>query len=92
MTAFIYSLAVRGVSASTQNRALSAVLFSFEVVLGRRLAWISDIVRSQRPARLPVVLSREAVSSLLSRLHCPAFNNNVSYSPRALQLGFRFQF
>jgi integrase len=30
---------------------------------------MNEIVRAQRPARLPVVLSREEVSSLLSRLH-----------------------
>ena len=33
-TAYLSSLAARGVSASTQNQALSAVLFLFEVVLG----------------------------------------------------------
>ena len=37
VTAFVSSLAARGVSASTQNQALSAVLFLFEVVLGQRL-------------------------------------------------------
>jgi len=37
-------------------------------VLGRRLAWMNGIVRAQRPIRLPVVLSREEVSLLLSHL------------------------
>jgi integron integrase len=68
VTAFISDLAAKGVSASTQNQALSAVLFLFEVVLGRRLAWMNGIVRAQRPIRLPVVLSREEVSLLLSHL------------------------
>ena len=68
VTAFISSLALRGVSASTQNQALSAVLFLFEVVLGRRLGWMNDIVRAQRPSRLPVVLSREEVALLLAHL------------------------
>ena len=68
VTAFVSSLAARGVSASTQNQALSAVLFLFEIVLGRRLPWMAEIVRAQRPVRLPVVLSREEVSLLLSRL------------------------
>jgi integrase len=68
VTAFLSSLAVRGASASTQNQALSAIPFLFEVVLGRRLAWMNEIVRAQRPARLPVVLSRDEVSSLLSQL------------------------
>ena len=69
VTAFLSSLAERGVSASTQNQALSAVLFLYGVVLGRQLEWMNDIVRAQRPTRLPVVLSREEVVSLLARLH-----------------------
>lgn len=68
VTAFVSSLATRGVSASTQNQALSAVLFLFEVVLGQRLGWMNDIVRAQRPVRLPVVLSRGEVALLLSQL------------------------
>ena len=73
VTAFVSSLAGRGVSASTQNQALSAILFLFEVVLGQRLGWMNRIVRAQRPARLPVVLSRDEVSSLLSRLRGPVW-------------------
>ncbi len=73
VTAFVSSLANRGVSASTQNQALSAVLFLFEVVLGQRLGWMNNIVRAQRPVRLPVVLSRDEVASLLSQLHGPVW-------------------
>lgn len=73
MTAFVSSLAGRGVSASTQNQALSAILFLYEVVLGQQLAWMTEIVRAQRPARLPVVLSRDEVSSVLSRLRGPVW-------------------
>jgi integron integrase len=68
VTAFLSKLASRGVSASTQNQALSALLFLYEVVGGGRLASMNDLVRAQRPVRLPVVLSREEVSLLLSRL------------------------
>jgi integron integrase len=68
VTAFLSSLATRGVSASTQNQALSAILFLYEVVVGERLPWMYDIVRAQRPVRLPVVLSCEEVTSLLSEL------------------------
>lgn len=71
VTAFLSSLATRGVSASTQNQALSAILFLYEVVVGERLTWMHDIVRAQRPVRLPVVLSRDEVASLLSRLRGP---------------------
>jgi site-specific recombinase XerD len=64
-------LAARGVSASTQNQSLSAVLFLYDVVLGRRLEWMAHIVRAQRPARLPVVLSRAEVATLSGRLRGP---------------------
>ena len=73
VTAFISSLAARGVSASTQNQALSAVLFLYEVVLGQRIEWMRDIVRAQRPMRLPVVLSRREVATLLSHLRGPVW-------------------
>src|SRR5712671_3616732 len=46
VTAFLSSLAARGVSASTQNQALSAVLFLFQAALGQRLGWMNDIVRA----------------------------------------------
>ncbi|MGQ0674189.1 MAG: integron integrase, partial [Hyphomicrobium sp.] len=73
VTAYVSSLAGRGVSASTQNQALSAVLFLYERVLGQRLPWMKEIVRAQRPARLPVVLSRDEVFALLSRLRAPVW-------------------
>lgn len=73
VTAFLSSLVTRGVSASTQNQALSAILFLYDVVVGQRLAWMNDIVRAQRPVRLPVVLSREEVASLLSHLSGPVW-------------------
>ncbi|MEQ1575048.1 MAG: integron integrase [Vicinamibacterales bacterium] len=73
VTAFLSGLAARDVSASTQNQALSAILFLYEVIIGERLPWLNDIVRAQRPVRLPVVLSREEVSLLLVRLSGPAW-------------------
>ena len=71
VSAYVSHLAARGVSASTQNQALSAVLFLYEVVLGRRLPWMEQIVRAQRPVRLPVVLSRTEVAALLGHLRGP---------------------
>jgi integron integrase len=73
VTAFLSSLAARGVSASTQNQALSAILFLYGAVLGQQLEWMNDIVRAQRPVRLPVVLSREEVAARLSKLHGPVW-------------------
>ncbi len=69
---FLSHLAVeRGVSASTQNQALAAVLFLYEHVIERKLAWVDGVVRGKTPERLPVVLSRSEVRALLSHLDGP---------------------
>jgi integrase len=68
--AFLTSLATeRHVSASTQNRALSALLFLYGVVLARPLPQLPNIIRVRTPPRLPVVLSRSEVKTLLNNLH-----------------------
>jgi site-specific recombinase XerD len=60
ITAFLSDLAVnRNVSASTQNQALSAILFLYQKVLDRKLEWLDDIVRAKRPQHLPVILTRD---------------------------------
>jgi integron integrase len=69
VTAFLTSLAVDGhVSASTQNQALSALLFLYREVLEHDLPWLEDVVRAKRPRRLPVVLTREEVGAVLDAL------------------------
>lgn len=69
VTRFLTSLAVdQRVSASTQNQALSAILFLYREVLGDDLPWLNDVVRAKRPLHLPVVLNRSEVTSLLRRL------------------------
>ena len=69
INAFLTDLAVtRKVAASTQNQALSALLFLYRDVLGRSLDSLGDVVRARRPARLPVVLSPTEVKAVLSRL------------------------
>lgn len=69
VSAFVSWLAdARRVSASTQNQALSAVLFLYRDVLGIELQGLPPIVRARTPERLPVVLSRDEVSSLLRQL------------------------
>lgn len=70
LTAFLTRLAVEGrVSASTQNQALSALLFLYRQVLGMEdLPWLEGVVRAKHPARLPVVLSREEVRRLLAHV------------------------
>lgn len=67
--AFLTYLAVgRGVSASTQNQALAALLFLYKEVLGIELPWLSEVVRAKKPQRLPTVLTRAEVGQVLSRL------------------------
>ena len=66
---FLSSLATdRHVSASTQNQALSAILFLYRVVLGQPLPPLPAVERVRTPARLPVVLTRTEVRALLGQL------------------------
>ena len=66
---FLTNLAVRQrVSASTQNQALSALLFLYRQVLGIDLPWLGQVVRARSPLRMPVVLSRREVHALLHLL------------------------
>lgn len=67
--AFLSTLAVeRQVSASTQNQALSALLFLYDHVLQRPPGTLDGAVRATEPARLPVVLSRDEVRRLIAAL------------------------
>ena len=67
--AFLSSLAVeRNVSASTQNQALSVLLFLYKEVLGLDLPWMDDITRAKKPQRLPTVLTRAEVEKVLDRM------------------------
>ena len=69
---FITDLAVaQHVAASTQNQALSALLFLYKVVLRQEIDWIDGIVRAKKPKRLPVVLSPEDVKAVLQELSEP---------------------
>jgi len=66
---FLSSLAVEGhVAASTQNQALSALLFLYRHVLHQDLPWLDDVVRARRPKHLPVVLTRGEVRAVISNL------------------------
>ena len=56
------------VAASTQNQALNALIFFFKEVLGRELGLVEGVVRAKRPARLPVVLTRDEVRLVLGQM------------------------
>ncbi len=65
LEAFLTKLAVEGgVSASTQNQALAAVLFLYQV-MGVEVDGRVDAVRAKTSRRLPVVLSEGEVKRLL---------------------------
>ena len=66
---FLTHLAVaENVAASTQNQALSAILFLYQAVLEKDLDRIDGVVRAKKPKRLLVVLTRDEVRSLLGRM------------------------
>lgn len=66
ITAFLSHLAVdKNVAASTQNQALSALLFLYKNVLNIELDWLDNVVRAKR---LPTVLTQQQVATLLNHL------------------------
>lgn len=69
LEAFLTHLAVgRDVAASTQNQALSALLFLYREVLHQDLPWLTEVTRAKKPRRLPVVLTPEEVQQVLAAL------------------------
>lgn len=67
--AFLSDLAVNGqVAASTQNQALSALLFLYKEVLETDLPWLNNITRAKPSQRLPVVLTPAEVRAVLDRM------------------------
>lgn len=66
---FLTRLAVQEhVAASTQNQALSALLFLYQHVLQQPLDRIEGVVRAKRPSRLPVVMTVDEVARVLANL------------------------
>ena len=69
VSAFLSHLAVKdNVAASTQNQALSALLFLYKEVLQLDLKFIGGVVRVRRPPKLPVVLAPEEVRRVFAKL------------------------
>ena len=66
---FLTDLAVTGkVASSTQNQALSALLFLYREVLLVDLPWLDNITRPKPRERLPVVLTEGEVAAVLGEL------------------------
>jgi integron integrase len=59
----------RDVSPSTQNQALSALLFLYKEVLKHEIGWLEKVERAKKPPKLPVVLSRGEVKQIFAHLH-----------------------
>ena len=66
-----YLAAKRKVSASTQNVALSSILFLYKEVLVMDLPWLESFTPAIKPKRLPVVLSKSEVESVFSVINHP---------------------
>jgi integron integrase len=66
---FLTYLAVKkNVAASTQNQALSAILFLYREVIKKEIGWIDDVERAKRPQRVPVVFTKDEVKNILLHL------------------------
>jgi len=66
---FLTFLAVkRNVAASTQNQALSAILFLYRHVLKKEVGWVDNVERAKRPSRLPVVFTKDEAKAILVRI------------------------
>ena len=66
---FLSHLAVQErVSASTQNQALAALLFLYRHVLQREVGDLGQVIRAKRPRRVPLVLTRDEVKTVLANL------------------------
>jgi integron integrase len=69
ITRFLSQLAIENeVSASTQNQALSAIIFLYRHVLNKNLGEFRNMVWAKRPKRLPVVLTRSEVKMILDNI------------------------
>lgn len=67
--AFLSHLAVeKTVSASTQNQALAALLFLYREVLSVEIPWLDKFTPAKKSSRVPVVLTKEEVKSVLGEL------------------------
>lgn len=66
---FLTNLAVKeNVSPSTQNQAMAALLFFFRFVKNENPDSLSSVIHAKQKKRLPTVLSRNEVQTIISKL------------------------
>jgi integron integrase len=63
-----YLAVTREVAASTQNQALNALVFLYDQVLQKPFGEMDEFIRAKRPRRLPEVMTREEVETLLAEM------------------------
>jgi integron integrase len=69
VNAFLTGLALdEKVASSTQNQALASLLFLYQEVLKQPFPDLERLVRARRPIRVPVVMTRDEVKTVLSHL------------------------
>ena len=67
--AFLTYLAVeRQVSASTQNQALSAILFLYRQVLHKDIALSQNVIHAEKSRTLPVVLTHQEAMAVIGKM------------------------
>ena len=75
ITSFLeYLVLKKKVSSSTQSQALNALVFFFKNVLDKELDPNISFIRSKKPKRLPVVLSKNEIVQLLSKIKQPTYH------------------
>jgi site-specific recombinase XerD len=69
VTQFLTHLARdRDVAPSTQNQALSALLFLYKDVLKQDIGWLENVERARRPTKMPVVLSHAELKRVFTHM------------------------
>ena len=63
-----YLATKRHVSASTQNQALSAILFLYKNVLHKELGDFGNVIRAKRSKKIPTVFTKDEVKRILIHL------------------------
>jgi len=66
---YLTFLAVKkNVSASTQNQALSAILYLYKNIIVKEIGWLDDVIRARRSKRMPVVFTKGEVKDVFNYL------------------------